>query len=171
MIGSSEVSSLSYTRWGDDEDEFNDELGQQRQLFGRTEEIVLLRQTFDKVLRSKNAATVAVHGMSGLGKTSLVETLRVPVLQNGGYFCAGKFFQNSEVQEPFSAIMAAFSDVCDVVAQSENLTDKRKSEIQTQLGGDGYLLTKAVSNITTFLLDDTDGLSDEALDLVITERT
>ena len=160
MKGSSEVSSLSYTRWGGDEDEFNDDLGQQRQLFGRTEEVVLLRQTFDKVLRSKNASTVVVHGMSGLGKTSLVDTLRVPVLQSGGYFCAGKFFQNSEVQEPFSAIMAAFSDVCDVVAQSEDLTDKRKNEIQAQLGDDGYLLTRAISNITAFLLDGADGLSD-----------
>lgn len=166
------MSSISDTYWSgviEEEDEeacslllLDDEDGlffeHQHRLFGRTEEASLLLQTFQKVHRTQQSQTVVVHGISGVGKTSLIDsTLRVPVVERAsGYFCAGKFFQNSTLHEPYSAIMAAFSDICDIIAQADDFTEEEKrSEIRKQLGSDGPLLTKAISSISTFLVDTT----------------
>jgi replication-associated recombination protein RarA len=52
--------------------------------------------------------TVIIHGASGTGKTSLVDTLRGAVNKSNGFLCSGKFFQNSQVQESYSALSSAF---------------------------------------------------------------
>lgn len=65
---------------------------------------------------------VVIHGKSGMGKTSVVEvSLRDEVVpKNQGFFCSGKFPQsNATTYDAYSAIMAAFSDLCDLVVQSE----------------------------------------------------
>lgn len=113
----SDCSSITGSYWDlGDESSFDQLLDSGEpvvSIFGGARETQLLSETFQQVLDTKCAAKVVVHGESGVGKTSLVDTLRVPVIHSQGYFCAGKFFQNSSVQEPYSAIMAAFSDVCD----------------------------------------------------------
>jgi predicted ATPase len=97
-----------------------------------------------------------LHGLSGSGKTSLVETLREPVASSHGYFVAGKFFQPTMdvTQEPHSAIMAAFSDLCDLVLQSSDFDDHTRIKVQEALGDDANLLVRAISNLSPFLDDD-----------------
>jgi hypothetical protein len=60
-----------------------------------------LLKTLQRMLQTKQSEIVLVHGESGL-----VDILRIPVCDNPGYFWAGKFFQNSEIQEPYSPLMA-----------------------------------------------------------------
>lgn len=152
-----DFSTISGSCWDLDDEECSDLMLDNGQpivpMFGRTHEAQLLFETFQQVLDTKCAAKVVVHGESGVGKTTLVDTLREPVIQSQGYFGAGKFFQNSSVQEPYSAIMAAFSDVCDLIIQSEGFTKSRQTDIQQALGADGHLLTKAISNIAPLLGD------------------
>lgn len=159
-----EISAITDSSWGGfDDDEALDDLSTPT-IYGRERETALLRGAFEQVCRTKRASTVVVHGCSGMGKTSLVDTLRVPVIENRGYFCAGKLFQNAAFQEPLSAIMAAFSDVCDIVLQSEDFNEERRSEIQEALGISGHLLTKTISSITPFLGDGSEekGLGDSS---------
>jgi predicted ATPase len=126
-------------------------------LYGRTCETNLLLNAYQQVLRTiKKTNSVLIHGVSGSGKTALADQLRQPVYESEGYFVAGKYFQGSAIQEPYSAIMAAFSDLCDLVSQSENFTEERRREIQKKLGTDGRLLAKAISNLSPFL-DATEG--------------
>ena len=127
-------------------------------LCGRSKETLTLIEAYQKVLQNKDGAlsktVIVVHGQSGSGKTSLVDELRDPVDASHGYFCAGKFFQPSggvSSQEPHSAIMAAFSDLCDLVLQSLDFDNDRRIEIQQALGADAKLLVKAVSNLSPFL--------------------
>ena len=133
----------------DDDDEWEDP--NPPLLYGRTREILLLTEAYQKVLQTKKASTVLVHGVSGSGKTSLVDTLRQHICEDQGYFVAGKYFQDSGIQEPYSAIMAAFSDLCDLVIQSEDFTEERRREIQQKLGSDGHLLAMAITNLAPFL--------------------
>eukprot|EP00545_Synedropsis_sp_CCMP1620_P013169 CAMPEP_0119021732 /NCGR_PEP_ID=MMETSP1176-20130426/26576_1 /TAXON_ID=265551 /ORGANISM="Synedropsis recta cf, Strain CCMP1620" /LENGTH=1129 /DNA_ID=CAMNT_0006976413 /DNA_START=58 /DNA_END=3447 /DNA_ORIENTATION=+ len=121
-------------------------------LYGRIDEVQLLRSTFLQLVRSKNAKTVVLDGVSGTGKTSLIDTLREPVCASQGFFCTGKYFQNSAITEPYSAIMAAFSDLCDLVNQSDDF-EARKSKIAHALGADGVVLAKSISNLSPFLED------------------
>lgn len=169
MSRSIDLSSISDTCWSGLEDDGEEEL--MSRFFGRSKETSILHEVFERVYSTKQAETVVIHGESGVGKTSLVNTLRPLVLGSGGYLCSGKFFQNSELQEPFSAIMAAFSDVCDVVAQSADFDDVRRHEIKKKLEPHEHLLTKAVSSINVFLGDAAVDLIDEAVDLVVSKRS
>jgi predicted ATPase len=122
-------------------------------LFGRSHDLQRLQQAYQQVCDSqtKSAMTVLVHGISGSGKTALVHQLRKTICDSGGFFVTGKYFQGSGVQEPYSAFMAAFSDLCDLVSQSEDSNEERRLEIQNKLGADGYRLEKTVSNLSPFL--------------------
>lgn len=150
-----DLSSISRTVWmnaeGDVEDEFQQGCAP---MFGRDEELKLLLESFRGVCNNdcKEAQVVTVHGPSGSGKTFLVNKLRAHIIsdESNGLFCSGKYFQNSGVQEPFSAIMSAFSDLCDLVAQSPDF-EKHRASIQELLGTDGKFLVKAVTNISPFL--------------------
>jgi predicted ATPase len=101
---------------------------------------------------------VIVHGESGSGKTALVDMLREPVCEMNSYFVAGKFFQlNATVPEPYSAIMAAFSDLCDLVIQSDDYDEDQRREMKNSLGADAQLLVKSISNLSP-LVGDANGI-------------
>ena len=85
---------------------------------GRDREKRQILEAYQRVLDTQESQIAFVHGTSGQGKTVLIDTLREPVCETNGYFCSGKFFQDPGIQEPYSAITAAFSDLCDLVAQS-----------------------------------------------------
>lgn len=119
-------------------------------LFGRGNELIELENAYLRVKENKSFEKVIVHGESGTGKTKLVLALQKSVLRGEGFFCSGKYFQNTE-QDPYSAIMAAFSDLCDLVSQSEDFNEERRATIEKGLGSDGLLLVNAISNISAFL--------------------
>ena len=147
----STVSSLGLT-----DDDGDDSLAVNLEatvLCGRTRESLQLLKAYSRVIRTKHSEVVMVHGESGSGKTTLIETLRELVCDSRGYFCAGKFFQNSGIKEPYSAIMAAFSDLCDLMSQSDDFDEDRRRDIQQALGPDGYLLSKVISSLPAFISD------------------
>jgi serine/threonine protein kinase len=61
------------------------------QLFGRDESIKQLKESFDRVKSSNKPAVAVVKGHSGIGKTSLIETLRAPASAARGHFTSVKF--------------------------------------------------------------------------------
>lgn len=60
-------------------------------LFGRYESVQALRQAFERVKTSTQPDVVVVKGNSGIGKTSLIETLRAPAAESRGHFTSVKF--------------------------------------------------------------------------------
>ena len=126
-------------------------VGGPRPLAGRSNETRTLLRAFQN--RAASKTIVVLHGLSGSGKTSLVDTLREPVADSHGYFVAGKFFQPTmdTMQEPHSAVMAAFSDLCDLVLQSNDFDNETRVSIQKALGADANLLVRAISNLSSFL--------------------
>jgi histidine kinase len=120
-------------------------------VYGRSLERNTLLETYQRLLDTKETQAVIVHGESGSGKTVLVDTLRNPVFDSKGYFVGGKYFQNVAVQEPYSAIMAAFSDLCDLVAQSEDFDVKRRKETASALSEHAQLLVKAISSLSRLI--------------------
>lgn len=119
-------------------------------LFGRARERLRLLQSYQRVVFQKGSQVAFVRGESGMGKTALVESLREPVFESNGYFCAGKFFQNAGTQEPYSSILAAFSDLADLVVQSEDF-DKRRTEMQEVLSSLDRNVSSRLINLTPFL--------------------
>ncbi|GAA5929492.1 hypothetical protein JCM3775_002356 [Rhodotorula graminis] len=77
-------------------------------LFGRDESMRQLRDSFERVQSSNKPAVVVVKGGSGIGKTSLVETLRAPAVQARGHLTTVKFDQIKSAV-PFFAITQSLS--------------------------------------------------------------
>lgn len=124
-------------------------------LYGRQDELEVLTNAYNLVQQQKSYQKVVVSGQSGSGKTFLVSAFQKKVLQKNGFFCSGKHFQNSRLgQDLYPALISAFSDLCDIVLQSEDFDEKRRSEIKEILGKDGDLLAKAGANIAPFLDDE-----------------
>lgn len=66
-------------------------------LFGRDDSMRALRDSFDRVQSSNKPGVVVVKGGSGIGKTSLIETLRAPAVQARGHFTTVKFGEHAQL--------------------------------------------------------------------------
>ena len=96
-------------------------------IVGREEELQHLQNAWNRILQGQSEV-IMVSGMSGTGKSTLVESFRKQVtFESNGFFVAGKFDQLRN--EPLSAVVEAFSDLCDLVAQ-ECTFDQRKSIVE-----------------------------------------
>ncbi|KAI2491577.1 histidine kinase [Fragilaria crotonensis] len=139
---------------GDDALEFSPDF-HEVVLYGRNREKKLLLDAYSQFSSQslpQKVTKVIIHGDAGSGKTSLVDLLRKPVFDSNGFFASGKYFQNSAVQEPNSAIMAALSDLCDLLIQSPDFTEERRMQFQHKLGVEnGRVLEKCISNLSPLL--------------------
>jgi predicted ATPase len=134
---------------------------QQLDFCGREKERQLLSDAYTRT-KQKGASpeVVLVHGLSGTGKTTLVRTLQEPAAISNGYFVQGKWDQIQQ-NEPFSGLVAAFSDLCDLVVQSDDF-EERLDKIKEilQRSGDDKLLANLFSHPDIF--GDVDTSADHA---------
>lgn len=132
---------------GDDEFDLNTrfDLSSKRALCcGRSKEMAVLREAFEGVKGpSAGSAVMLVSGCSGSGKSRLIESMRDEVFEQGGYFVMGKYDQVRR-QEPFPALVAAFTDICDLIIQAP---EDRKEEIKNKLGEAARILAKLIDNL------------------------
>ncbi|MCO4757709.1 MAG: diguanylate cyclase [Oceanospirillaceae bacterium] len=89
------------------EQDCSDHLYIPQRLYGRDAKTQILMQAFQRVAKGPSEALL-IAGYSGVGKSALVNELRLPVLQSNGLFVAGKFDQYRG-STPYSAIEQAFS--------------------------------------------------------------
>jgi histidine kinase len=80
-------------------------------------------------ISGRNKKMVIVSGLSGTGKTILVEeTLKRPVVQRGGYFLCGKLDQlnkaQSSPQRPYAPFVMAFSNLVDSVVMNTGVAEE-----------------------------------------------
>jgi predicted ATPase len=111
----SEVSSLSGNS-GDHRDRlasFNN-----HEVYGRDQEKRLLESAYERMLSESKSEVIFLEGESGTGKTFLVEKFQANV---ECHFITGRFDQASS-NIPFSAIIAALSDLCDLLIQEKSST-------------------------------------------------
>ncbi|GAA5947465.1 hypothetical protein JCM3765_001690 [Sporobolomyces pararoseus] len=132
------------------DDSANFKLPPSSKLFGREESVRKLRDSFERVKRSNKPAVVVVKGHSGIGKTSLVETLRAPTVQSQGHFTNVKFDQiKSPV--PFFVITQALNGLFrQLLSEPEARLAVWRRRLQRALGKEGRVLADvlpAVENV------------------------
>ncbi len=78
-------------------------------LYGRDQELKVLSGAYSEISAGQGLVLL-VPGLAGVGKTSLVETLRAPIKHQNGFFLAGKFNQFQR-DLPLTAIRGALSQL------------------------------------------------------------
>lgn len=108
-------------------------------LYGRQDEIAGLLRRFDHVAMG-NTAVVLYTGEPGIGKSALVKELHKPIVEQGGYFIAGKYDQLKR-NIPYSAIIQAFGQLIQqILTESEARLNEWRREILQGIGSNGQIL-------------------------------
>lgn len=114
-------------------------------LYGRDQERKALSDALSSVVY-KPSKVVYVSGPSGSGKSSLVESFRVPASDRGAFFVAAKYDQIRQ-PEPFSEIVTSLSDLCDLIVQSESVDEIRDTVRENMTHDEIQALLPLISNL------------------------
>jgi len=113
------------------------------QLYGRSREIHALSMALRRAAAG-DAELVVLSGPAGIGKTTLVQQLRMPLGQQHGYFISGKFDQLQR-DVPFSAIVSALQDlVRQLLTESQGQTRAWRDAIVSAVGRNGRVITEVI---------------------------
>ncbi|WP_165820824.1 ATP-binding sensor histidine kinase [Pueribacillus theae] len=105
-------------------------------LFGRKEAIKTLVQAFENCSKGKHTFAL-VQGLSGVGKTALINEVQKPLVRKRGYFISGKF-DLLKRQVPYAPLVQAFKEILkQILSEGEERVahwkEKLESELQTYL--------------------------------------
>jgi len=110
-----------------------------QKLFGREKEIEILLSTFENV-RNGAREILLFSGYAGIGKSSLVNELQIPVTQRNGYFISGRYGQ-SQSQAPYSALIEALKRlVQQLLSENEEQLAIWRNKLQEALGENGRII-------------------------------
>ena len=108
-------------------------------LFGRVRESQSLIEAFDNI-REGAFEIMFVSGEAGMGKSSLVNELQIPVARQNGYFISGSYLQ-SQSQVPYSALIEALrSLIQQLLAESEEGLTVWRDRIQQAVRENGQVI-------------------------------
>jgi predicted ATPase len=153
-VSNSIVSSLGVLSWDEQLDAIAEDGPKldflNLKVIGRDEEIAQLQAAFDRAAAG-HCEAVELYGYAGTGKSTLVErAFREYVFDRDGFFVMGKFEQLRK-KEPYSAIMEAFADICDLVIETGD-TEQVRNAIHTSMGSDADILCRLVGESLSQIL-------------------
>ena len=112
-------------------------------LYGRSRETHSLSMALRRA-GAGGAELIVLSGPAGIGKTSLVQHLRMPIGQQHGYFVSGKFDQLQR-DVPFTAIVAALQDlVRQLLTESQAQTRAWRDASVGAVGRNGRVITEVI---------------------------
>ena len=115
-------------------------------MVGRDVEQQQLLDEYQRVCTGK-LGVVMVAGVSGIGKTRLIQELELPIVAKHGYFTCGKFNQFSS-HLPYSTLSSALSRlVRQILTEDNTRISYWRERIQSVLGNSGRLITDIVPDL------------------------
>ncbi|MBI1889804.1 MAG: AAA family ATPase [Burkholderiales bacterium] len=119
--------------------DISDRLQIPQKLYGREKEIGVLFDVLERAAQGK-PELVLVTGYSGIGKSSLVQEIRAPIIVRRGYLLAGKFDQLKK-STPYSAIVQALDGFLkQILTETEEQLQDWRSKILVTLGNNAQVL-------------------------------
>ncbi|STQ90732.1 serine/threonine protein kinase and signal transduction histidine kinase with GAF sensor [Iodobacter fluviatilis] len=110
-------------------------------LYGRDYQRLGLLDAFARS-QSQAAEVVLISGYSGIGKSSLVQSLRPDIIMAGGFFIEGKFDQYQR-SIPYAALSSAFDKLIRQWLAEPN-TDHWKKRVLAAVGSNAQILIDAI---------------------------
>ncbi|MDB4867156.1 MAG: hypothetical protein JWR03_1489 [Cohnella sp.] len=123
-----------------------------RMLFGREAEIEELRNAFE-LTRAGASALIFVTGPAGIGKTTVIRELQMPVAKEGGRFVSGKTDRMNR-EAPFAPILQALSGlVRQIWTESPDRVAKWKNRLTKALGSGAAIIAQLLPEAAKLLGD------------------
>jgi predicted ATPase len=114
-----------------------------QKLYGREVEAGRLLEAFERIAAGSVEA-VLISGHAGIGKTSLVQEIHLPITRRRGYFAAGKFDQLQQ-DVPFSALVDALQDLVEqLLTETEDAVLMWRQSIQAAVGVNGQVIVNVI---------------------------
>ncbi|MEG4212345.1 AAA family ATPase [Microcoleus sp. S13_B4] len=115
-------------------------------LYGRETEVDHLLAAFERV-STGSAEMMLVAGLSGIGKTAVVNEVHKPIARQRSYFIKGKYDQFQR-NIPFSAFVQAFRELMgQLLSESDAQVQTWKTQIMTALGDSGQVLIEVIPEL------------------------
>ncbi|MEG4585597.1 AAA family ATPase [Microcoleus sp. MOSTC5] len=128
-------------------------------LYGRETEVFNLLAAFERV-STGSAEMMLVAGLSGIGKTAVVNEVHKPIARQRGYFIKGKYDQFGR-NIPFSAFVQAFRELMgQLLSESDAQLHRWKTLILTAVGDSGQVLIDVIPELERII-----GAQSSALEL------
>jgi predicted ATPase len=119
-------------------------------LYGRERDLERLRAAIGR-LNTGDRVLVSVSGVSGIGKTALVNEIQKQVMREGGSFCSGKFDQ-FRPDAPYLGILQALRALLRrILASSTDVLSSIRSTLEAALGVHGRLVTEGIPELAALL--------------------
>ncbi|AMC34596.1 AAA family ATPase [Janthinobacterium sp. B9-8] len=110
-------------------------------LYGRDHQRLSLLNAFSRS-QTQAAEVVLISGYSGIGKSSLVQSLRPDIIMAGGFFIEGKFDQYQR-SIPYAALSTAFDKLIRQWLAEPN-TEHWKNRVLAAVGSNAQILIDAI---------------------------
>jgi len=121
-----------------------------QKLYGRDQELAELLSSFERV-GAGGTELVFITGHSGIGKSSLVKEIHIPVIKHRGYFISGKFDQLQR-DIPYACMVQALGElVRQILTESQQSIADYRRELLAVLGNNGQVIVELVPQISLIL--------------------
>ncbi len=115
-------------------------------MVGRDEEAETILQEYEQVARGE-FRSMFISGLSGIGKTRLIQELQKPIVRHRGYFTSGKF-DVYQKNIPYSSLIQALRNLMRTfLTESDERVEEWKSKILKAVGKNGRVLTDVVPEL------------------------
>ncbi|CAJ1957598.1 unnamed protein product [Cylindrotheca closterium] len=115
-------------------------------LVGRDDEIDALKSSHDRLRKGGKKELILVGGQSGVGKSSVIRSIKNDVLVEG-LFVEGKFDMNTS-NEPYSGVAEAFGIICRTIKEAgpEAIADLQH-DLRKELGDKPGMLVQLIPEL------------------------
>jgi len=115
-------------------------------MVGRDKEAQIILEEYEKATRG-DFRSLFISGLSGIGKTRLIQELQKPIVKHKGYFTSGKF-DVYQKNIPYSSLIQAFRNLIRTfLTESDERVAAWKNRILGAIGQNGKVLTDVIPEL------------------------
>ncbi|MFE8597755.1 trifunctional serine/threonine-protein kinase/ATP-binding protein/sensor histidine kinase [Archangium violaceum] len=118
-----------------------------QRLYGRDTHVATLLRSFERVIQEGQSELILVRGYSGIGKSSVVHTLREPVVRRQGFFLSGKSEQ-FQGDIPYATLSQALGGLTQQLLEGpEEQLARWRERLREAWGEQGQVLVDVVPQL------------------------
>ncbi len=120
-------------------------------MVGRDKEAKIILDEYAQVTTKNQFHTAFISGLPGIGKTRLIQELQRPLVENKGYFTAGKFDQYQK-NIPYSSLIQALRNLIRTfLTESDQRVEQWRTHILSVLGNQAKVITDVIPELVILL--------------------